>query len=393
MPSDRGTLPRGSARSGLAGNVLTGSGSAGSGGQRPTWQEPTAPAGRRLPSAPRERKPALAALAVLLIIGGALGAGFLVIQSGKRVAAIEISQQIGAGQRIPLSAMQQVQIAAGSGLAYVPWDQAAQVARFYAVSTIPPGTLLTNEMVATTSTSVAGKALLGLALKDGQLPHGLQDGDHVDIYQVSDAQETCPGSSGGALAANAIVLAIGAPSADLGQLPRSPTWRSPSTPRTRERWPATPRTGSWASRSCPTAAGRRGRRPAAGRRGRGQTRPTPAPGSTGPGTTRVRLSGAPGHRGAGDAVALIAVAADKGAPGVTTTAVALAAVWPRPVLLAECDPAGGDLVYRLPGEAAAGSTRGAGCSAWPWRPAATCSRPGLGRMRRSCAAAWTCCSG
>ena len=48
-------------------------------------------------------------------------------------------------------------------------------------------------------------------------------------------------------------------------------------------------------------------------------------------------------------MALIAVAADKGAPGVTTTALALAAVWPRPVLLAECDPAGGDIIYRLPG--------------------------------------------
>jgi hypothetical protein len=48
-------------------------------------------------------------------------------------------------------------------------------------------------------------------------------------------------------------------------------------------------------------------------------------------------------------VALIAVAADKGAPGVTTACVALAAVWPRPVLLAECDPAGGDLACRLPG--------------------------------------------
>jgi hypothetical protein len=47
-------------------------------------------------------------------------------------------------------------------------------------------------------------------------------------------------------------------------------------------------------------------------------------------------------------MALIALAADKGAPGVTTTAVALAAVWPRAVLLAECDPAGGDLVYRRP---------------------------------------------
>lgn len=45
---------------------------------------------------------------------------------------------------------------------------------------------------------------------------------------------------------------------------------------------------------------------------------------------------------------LIVLAADKGAPGVTTAATALAAVWPRPVLLAECDPSGGDLAYRLP---------------------------------------------
>ncbi|WP_254594671.1 hypothetical protein [Streptomyces sp. 8P21H-1] len=45
-------------------------------------------------------------------------------------------------------------------------------------------------------------------------------------------------------------------------------------------------------------------------------------------------------------MALIAIAADKGSPGVTTTAVALAAVWPRRTLLAETDPAGGDLVYR-----------------------------------------------
>ncbi|MFH8368617.1 hypothetical protein [Streptomyces sp. NPDC018031] len=45
-------------------------------------------------------------------------------------------------------------------------------------------------------------------------------------------------------------------------------------------------------------------------------------------------------------MALIALAADKGSPGVTTTAVAISAVWPRRVLLAEADPAGGDLVYR-----------------------------------------------
>ncbi|GAA3981727.1 hypothetical protein GCM10023085_75050 [Actinomadura viridis] len=59
-------------------------------------------------------------------------------------------------------------------------------------------------------------------------------------------------------------------------------------------------------------------------------------------------------------MALIALAADKGAPGVTTAAVALGAVWPRPVLVAECDQAGGDLVYRLP--AAADDTAGRGAA-------------------------------
>ena len=49
-------------------------------------------------------------------------------------------------------------------------------------------------------------------------------------------------------------------------------------------------------------------------------------------------------------MALIALAADKGSPGVTTSAVALAAVWPRRALYAECDPHGGDLVYRMPAD-------------------------------------------
>lgn len=44
---------------------------------------------------------------------------------------------------------------------------------------------------------------------------------------------------------------------------------------------------------------------------------------------------------------LIAFAAGKGSPGVTTAALALAAVWPREALLVECDPAGGDLAFRF----------------------------------------------
>lgn len=44
---------------------------------------------------------------------------------------------------------------------------------------------------------------------------------------------------------------------------------------------------------------------------------------------------------------LLALASAKGAPGTTTSAHVLAAVWPAPVLLVDADPAGSDLLYRL----------------------------------------------
>ncbi len=43
-------------------------------------------------------------------------------------------------------------------------------------------------------------------------------------------------------------------------------------------------------------------------------------------------------------MALIVLCSAKGSPGVTTTALAMTLVWPRPVLLVEADPAGGDIL-------------------------------------------------
>jgi hypothetical protein len=165
----------------------------------------------------RERKPALAALALLLIVGGALGAAYLVVQNGHRVAAIEITQPLGIGEQISFSALREVDIAAGNGLGYVPWSEANQVTQFYAATAIPAGTLLSSQMVARSDNLAAGKVVVGLALKDGQLPDGLQVGDRVNVYQVSDAAQSCPGTAGGMLTANAIVLGISAPAAASSQ--------------------------------------------------------------------------------------------------------------------------------------------------------------------------------
>jgi len=44
---------------------------------------------------------------------------------------------------------------------------------------------------------------------------------------------------------------------------------------------------------------------------------------------------------------LYALVSGGGAPGVTTTAVALALAWPGPAIVAECDPSGGDILAGL----------------------------------------------
>jgi hypothetical protein len=125
----------------------------------------------RLPARPRERRPALAALAVLLILGGALASMSLVLRSGDTVAAIGVAEQVPRGQRIPLQALREVQVAR-SGVAYVPWSQRGAVANFYAATALLPGSLLSANQVSRTGAVRTGQVVVGLALKPGQYPAG-----------------------------------------------------------------------------------------------------------------------------------------------------------------------------------------------------------------------------
>jgi len=177
MVSDRGTLPRGAVAD-----------------QQASWAEPTAPGGRRMPSAPRERKPALAAVAILLVALGAASAGYLVLNAGHRVGAVEITQDVGQGQQIPASAIKEVQINADTDVHYVAWQFASRVTGVFARVQIPAGTLLTSNMTASTSNLTAGKVEVGLSLKPGQAPTNLLIGQTVRAFPVG----TGSGCGGGA---------------------------------------------------------------------------------------------------------------------------------------------------------------------------------------------------
>lgn len=142
------------------------------------------PVGDRLPVAPRERKPALAALAVLLILVGALGATVLVLRAGNKIEAIRITQRVAAGQPLPASAITEVDVADGSGLHYVPWSQRGALGSYRAATDLLPDTPLVGEMLTHSKALPNGQVVVGLSLKDGQYPAGIQAGDHVAAYRV-----------------------------------------------------------------------------------------------------------------------------------------------------------------------------------------------------------------
>src|SRR5699024_12520641 len=47
-------------------------------------------------------------------------------------------------------------------------------------------------------------------------------------------------------------------------------------------------------------------------------------------------------------MAMVTVSSVKGSPGVTTTALLIGALWPRPITAIEADPSGGDIALRMP---------------------------------------------
>ncbi|MFF7977662.1 hypothetical protein ACFZDK_00815 [Streptomyces sp. NPDC007901] len=180
--------------------------------------------GDRLPTAPRERKPALAALAVLLILLGALGATTLVLQAGNRIEVIKVTEEIPAGSSVTNSNVTSVMVAADDSINYVRWSQLGSLKRLKAINTIPAGAVAVGEMFGSGSGLAAGKSTVGLALKEGQYPNGLKVGDTVAAYRVvtnnssstSGSSSSSADDNGSLIVGQAKVTAV--PSAKSGEL-------------------------------------------------------------------------------------------------------------------------------------------------------------------------------
>ncbi|MEU6380008.1 hypothetical protein [Streptomyces sp. NPDC046909] len=170
--------------------------------------------GDRLPTPPRERKPALAALAVLLILVGALGATMLVLQAGDRVEVVKVTKEIPAGGAVTDSNVTSVLVAEDSSIHYIKWEQLASLKKLKALNAIPAGAVPVGEMFGDDTGATQGKALVGLSLKAGQFPAGLEEGDVVAAYRAADggsgsnSSASTSGSDNSVLAEKAIVTSV-----------------------------------------------------------------------------------------------------------------------------------------------------------------------------------------
>ncbi|MEU6555648.1 hypothetical protein ABZ915_36180 [Streptomyces sp. NPDC046915] len=168
--------------------------------------------GDRLPTPPRERKPALAALAVLLILLGALGATTLVLRAGDRIEVIKVTKDIQPGESVGTGNTTSVMVADDSSIHYVKWEQLSLLKKLKAKSTIYAGTVVIGDMFAEGDDLPAGKASVGVALKEGQYPADIKPGDTVAVYNVDTSSSssnktggTTSTSSGGLIVDNARV--------------------------------------------------------------------------------------------------------------------------------------------------------------------------------------------
>jgi hypothetical protein len=138
----------------------------------------------RLPAPTRERRPALAALAVLLIVGGALLSALIVLRSGHRSDYLVMTKDVSAGQQITEDDFGTASLA-GSGLAAIPALNRPNFVGSYAATRLFQGQLPTGKMFSPKPLAAAGSALVGVVLADGSRPSiPLEVGDVVGLFLV-----------------------------------------------------------------------------------------------------------------------------------------------------------------------------------------------------------------
>lgn len=160
--------------------------------------------GDRLPVAPRQRRPGLAILAVVLILGGALFSAALVLRSGAKVSVVVMGADVTQGEPFEATDFRQAQIAPG-GIKVIKWAQRGTLIGKTAAVDIKSGTLLNVDLTGDDPQPRAGYVISPATLKAAQMP-GIRPGDRVRAVWAPPAGQTMDGAPVEASGWNGIIV-------------------------------------------------------------------------------------------------------------------------------------------------------------------------------------------
>ena len=138
----------------------------------------------RLPVQQRDRRAALSALALLLVVAGALGSALVVYRSGHRTDVLVAAHEIKPGQLMSDSDFSIARVANDGG-SVIPATSKSIFLGTHALSDIPAGTLLSNRMFLSGPVIPADGVVVGVTVSVTRRPAiALTVGDLVRVYLV-----------------------------------------------------------------------------------------------------------------------------------------------------------------------------------------------------------------
>ncbi len=168
-----------------------------------------------LPPPRRRRRPALLALAVTMVVLGALGATYLATSLGQTSPVIALAREVPWGQAITAADLVEARISPDPALQPISYDDRDQVIGMVAATTLTPGSLLTRHALTEQRLPAPGQQLVGVGVSTVQLPTtALRPGDGVLLVPVAAGSAPAGDQAGAPGVVDATVVRAGTPGTD-----------------------------------------------------------------------------------------------------------------------------------------------------------------------------------
>ena len=171
----------------------------------------------RLPKPNKVRRPVMALASTVLIFASIAIFASLYTSAGHRVPIVAVVRPVHQGQKISSSDLGEATASISGSVQPIPYSAVGSVVGKQAAVGLVPGSILTTGDIATTSRIPAGDAVVGIALKPGQLPSaGVVPGEQVMVVQTGQPGSPAPSLSTSSSSSTSGAASFPAPSAGSG---------------------------------------------------------------------------------------------------------------------------------------------------------------------------------